>query len=65
MATATARPDFVENEHLVYLDKLRESGVTNMWGARPYLMAKFPELRREEAAQVLRYWMDSFTERHQ
>ena len=33
------RPAFVEDKHLTYLDKLRESGVTNMYGARPYLIS--------------------------
>jgi hypothetical protein len=28
------RPGSVHEEHLVYLDDLRESGVTNMFGAR-------------------------------
>ena len=25
------RPEFVTEEHLIFLDNLRESGVTNMW----------------------------------
>lgn len=62
------RPDFCKDEHLEFLDALRESGATNMFGARPYLMEEFPSLyepghaamRDGKAAQVLRYWMDSF-----
>jgi hypothetical protein len=43
---------------------LRESGVTNMFGARPYLMREFPELNSKEASAVLAYWMKTFEERH-
>ena len=28
-------------DYFTYLDDLRESGVTNMFGARPYLEAEF------------------------
>lgn len=59
------RPDFVEDDHLDYLDELRESGVTNMFGARPYLMKEFPDLSKDEAGVVLLYWMKTFGERHQ
>lgn len=58
------RPDFVIDEHLVYLDALRESGITNMYGAVPYLRNAYPKLSREKAVKVLSYWMESFTERH-
>lgn len=52
---ATARPKFVADEHLTYLDDLRESGTTNMFGARPFLMEVFPDLSDKEAAAVLGY----------
>lgn len=69
------RPSYCTNEMLEFLDGLRESGVTNMFGAATYIDAAFPELEDEEegrkqfgrtkaAAKVLTYWMDSFTERH-
>jgi hypothetical protein len=58
------RPDFVLDEHLEYLDDLRDSGDTNMFGARPYLMDEFPELESVEAGKILSYWMKSFGERH-
>lgn len=57
------RPEIVEDEHLVYLDELRESGETNMYGARPYLMEGF-DLNKTDARVVLSYWMASFGERH-
>lgn len=58
------RPDFCAEVHLVFLDNLRKSGVTNMFGAAPYVEAAFPELSSGQAVDVLLYWMDSFGERH-
>lgn len=40
-----------------YLDALRESAVTNMFGARPYLMEEFPDLSADEALDILKAWM--------
>jgi hypothetical protein len=51
-------------EYNEYLDELRESGVTNMFGAVPYLMDNFPWLSRREAKEVLLNWMDTFAARH-
>jgi len=50
-------------EHLDFLDYLRESAAVNMFGARPYLSAKFG-LDKSDAAEVLQDWMDTFEERH-
>ena len=48
-----------------YLDKLRESGETNMWAAVLYLEVKFTELGHgKRAHDVLKKWMDTFAERH-
>jgi hypothetical protein len=58
-----ARPESVNDEHLTYLDELRESGVTNMFGAAPYLAEEF-ELDKRESREVLAYWMKTFSERH-
>jgi uncharacterized protein YciI len=60
---AIERPAVVTDNHLKYLDQLRESGVTNMYGAGPYLQRVY-KLARDDAHKVLGYWMDSFTERH-
>ena len=54
----------VMEAHLVYLDRLRESGITNMYGACPYLQDAFPDLTDHQAGEILLYWMDTFTERH-
>ena len=60
---AEQKPHFVTEEHLEYLDELRESGVTNMFGAAPYVEAVFG-LTLREARQVLSYWMQTFSKRH-
>lgn len=55
------RPDFVTDEHLEYLDGLRESGATNMFGAGAYLQSAFKELKdRTKATAALSYWMHTF-----
>ena len=56
------RPECVSEEHLVYLDDLRVSGITNMFGAAPYLAEEF-DLDKDIAKKVLLYWMASFGER--
>lgn len=57
------RPEVVEERHLRFLDELRESGETNMYGARPYLQVAFG-LEKQVASTILDYWMRSFSERH-
>ena len=39
-----------------YLNRLRESGATNMYGAAPYLEMEY-DMTRSEARQVLLDWM--------
>jgi hypothetical protein len=49
------------NEYFEYLNELRDSGVTNMFGASPYLQQEFG-LTRYEAKDILLAWMNSFKE---
>ena len=53
------RPTFCTNDHLEFLDNLRDSGESNMFGASPYLEAEFG-LIRPVAREILMYWMESF-----
>ena len=46
-------------EYFAYLNVLRESGVTNMFGAAPYLQQEFG-LSRHESRDILKQWMESF-----
>ena len=60
-------PDFGEadfqDEVFQYLDLLRESGVTNMFGAASYVAEQFG-LDRATARDYLGEWMRTFSERH-
>ena len=44
------------------LEAIRESGITNMFGASPYLQEFCPELSREEAKEILLSWMSNYDE---
>lgn len=57
------RPEICTDEMLEFLDDLRESGETNMFGATPYVQDEF-DLDKKDAKEVLLYWMDTFTDRH-
>jgi len=46
-----------------YLDALRESGVTNMYGATPFVQEEFGVSRRA-GHKLLGWWMQTFVERH-
>ena len=50
-------------EQLLYLDSLRESGVTNMFGAAAYVREEF-SVSRQESMDILKEWMKTFAERH-
>jgi hypothetical protein len=68
------KPTWLENENLeaalLFLDELRESGITNMFGARPYLQEWWADeyildkLTDKEASELLTYWMKTFSKRH-
>jgi hypothetical protein len=60
----TPQPTFCTEEHLLYLDDLRELGTCNMFGAAPYLKDDFPALTKAQAREILVYWMESFETRH-
>lgn len=44
-----------------YLDKLRESGITNMFGAAPYVANTF-NMTAKEAQDATVEWMENFKE---
>jgi len=64
MTEEIVRPPECTDEHLEYLDELRESGITNMYGAPAYLKKEFP-LSRNAAFSITSYWMKTFSKRHQ
>jgi hypothetical protein len=46
-------------QYFEYLTDLRDSGVTNMFGAAVYLQRDFG-LSRQESRDILLKWMESF-----
>lgn len=57
------RPDGLTDEHLEYLDELRERGNVNIFGATPFLIGKFG-MNQLTARNYLTYWMKTFSTRH-
>jgi hypothetical protein len=51
-------------EEFEYLDALRESGITNMWGAAVFVQAQFG-LDRKPAVDILLKWMKTFDQRQE
>ena len=49
----------MNKEYYQYLNELRESGKTNMFGAGSYLQEEFG-LDKKEAREVLKAWMKQF-----
>lgn len=47
------------NEYWIYLELLRRSGITNMFGASPYLAERF-NLSKQEAQKILADWMRNY-----
>lgn len=50
-----------EKEVFDYLNNLRKSGITNMFGASPYIVSSF-EVSKTEANNILSKWMSNFNE---
>lgn len=50
-------------KYFLYLDDLRDSGVTNMYGAPAYLEEEF-WIDKRLAQKIVSRWMDTYTERH-
>lgn len=48
-----------DNEFWIFLEKLRRSGITNMYGATPYLQDEFG-LSKDDAREILIDWMKNY-----
>ena len=59
-----SKPDFLTDERLMaclmFLSKLRKSGVTNMFEIRLKLRHAFPDLTTTQVAEIIAYWMHTF-----
>ena len=54
-----------DQEYYDYLDELRRSGITNMWGAGAYLIDEFSLEDKVFAGKVVTDWKDTFEARMQ
>ncbi len=54
----------MENTVFVFLDELRESGKTNMFGAVPYIVEAF-NITKYDAQRHLIKWMETFEKRRE
>ena len=52
----------MSEQYTQFLDELRDSGVTNMYGATPYLQEAFG-LDKIEARMILIDWMENYGKR--
>jgi len=53
------RPSNITDEHLEYLDDLKDSNEINMMGASSYVEEEFG-VYRMEAKKIVQYWMKTF-----
>ena len=60
MKHTTVRPATeIEIQVMEYLNILRDSGATNMFGATPYIIEEF-NLPTSEASRILSLWMNNY-----
>lgn len=59
------RPACCEDRHLGALDRIREMGVCNMYGAADPLRQCFPSLTEKQATDILVFWMSTFGKRQE
>lgn len=58
---ASGKRDSERAEVFEYLEILRRSGITNMFGAGPYIVEQFDgRYTRDEARELLKEWMESY-----
>lgn len=48
-----------KNKYWIFLENLRRSGVTNMFGAGPFLVQEYG-ISRQEASKILVDWMNNY-----
>ena len=54
-----------KKQYFEFLNDLRESGTTNMFGAPSHLENEFLELNRQEAKEVFYEWIEYFDDQDQ
>lgn len=59
----STKPEGMTEGHFEYLDDLRASGRTNMFGAAQFLTDEM-DVPRADAKKYLTHWMETFETRH-
>jgi|TARA_R110000787_G_scaffold1740_1_gene7396 hypothetical protein len=54
------RPASAKIKHFVALERIRQSGLINMWGASEPLRHVFPDLTAKQSTDILLYWMENY-----
>ncbi len=54
------RPAIAKIKHFVALERIRQSGICNMYGASKPLRQVFPDLTAKQSADILIYWMENY-----
>lgn len=55
-----SKPQLLTDTHLVFLNRLRKSGIINMMAAPAVLRQAFPNLTKEESYAIFKYWVATF-----
>lgn len=58
---ATRATTSIENQVMTFLNRLRDAGLTNMFGATPYIEQMY-DTGKAEARRILTLWMENFNE---
>ena len=53
------QPAIAKIKHFVALERIRQSGLVNMWGASEHLRQVFPDLTAKQSADILIYWIEN------
>ena len=61
MTKKTRKTTSLEKKVFLFLNDLRLSGITNMFGARPYIVEYF-DLPTKKAGDLLLLWMKNFND---
>lgn len=63
MTETATRPTTTEEQSVFrFLDRLRISGATNMFGAGSYITQSYSTINKQEARRLLSLWMEHFGE---
>lgn len=57
---ATEKPHSLTNDHIDYLNMIRETGTTNPFETAMHLCSAFADLNKHEAPSIVSYWVDTF-----